>query len=62
MVFSSSPFESSFLPLFDSAMKFYIRMADDDIFSLLQLLIDPQAQLLICVQEQCGFALSSKPS
>jgi hypothetical protein len=37
-------------------------MADDNIFSRLQLLIDPQAQLLICVQEQCGFALSSKPS
>ncbi|KAG4269271.1 hypothetical protein FPRO04_14769 [Fusarium proliferatum] len=37
-------------------------MADDDIFSRLQLLIDPQAQLLICVQEQCCFALSSKPA
>ncbi|KNB20051.1 hypothetical protein FOXG_22735 [Fusarium oxysporum f. sp. lycopersici 4287] len=37
-------------------------MADDDIFSCLQLLIDCHAQLLICVQEQCCFALSSKPA
>ncbi|KAK2926350.1 hypothetical protein FoTM2_013215, partial [Fusarium oxysporum f. sp. vasinfectum] len=37
-------------------------MADDNIFSRLQLLMDPQAKLLICVQEQCGFALPSKPS
>ncbi|KAH7202853.1 hypothetical protein BKA60DRAFT_657532, partial [Fusarium oxysporum] len=37
-------------------------MADDDIFSRLQLLIDCHAQLLICVQEQCCFALSSKPA
>ncbi|KAK2470345.1 hypothetical protein H9L39_17962 [Fusarium oxysporum f. sp. albedinis] len=37
-------------------------MADDDIFSRLQLFIDRHAQLLICVQEQCCFALSSKPA
>ncbi|KAJ0132052.1 hypothetical protein HZ326_24855, partial [Fusarium oxysporum f. sp. albedinis] len=37
-------------------------MADDDIFSRLQLLIDCHAQLLICVQEQCCFALSFKPA
>ncbi|KAK7592053.1 hypothetical protein V3481_006688 [Fusarium oxysporum f. sp. vasinfectum] len=37
-------------------------MADDDIFPRLQLLIDCHAQLLICVQEQCCFALSLKPA